>query len=174
MSKEEGTRHKNIEGRKTLAEIDTTILRQRLNWSAQEAEISNLRSEALFVMIMRLEAEISSIRESIKMVLQAEIEIHREVMGLTDNPPHKEATEVNTAKYKTYEATELTNIDEQVLSLLSTGTSMTAREIQNRLNRSREHTSRLLGRLVDIGILKRNRVGRQFVYNLMDKKQSKV
>ena len=62
---------------------------------------------------------------------------------------------------------------EKVLGLITTR-SMTSRDIQMTLGRSREHTSRLLNRLYKDGLVDRNTNSKPFSYIITEKGREKI
>jgi len=60
------------------------------------------------------------------------------------------------------------DITEHVLHLI-TNKSMTSRDIQMALKRSREHTSRMMKKLFDDGLVKRNTKTKPYTYSITDK-----
>lgn len=60
------------------------------------------------------------------------------------------------------------DITEHVLHLI-TNKSMTSRDIQTALKRSREHTSRMMKKLFDDGLVKRNTKTKPYTYSITDK-----
>lgn len=63
---------------------------------------------------------------------------------------------------------EQNDITEHVLRLI-TNKSMTSRDIQMALKRSREHTSRMMKKLFDDGLVKRNTKTKPYTYSITDK-----
>lgn len=68
---------------------------------------------------------------------------------------------------------EPSNITEYVLDLI-TQRPMTSRDIQVALKRSREHTSRLMKRLYDEGLVKRNESTKPYTYSITDKGKERL
>ena len=64
-------------------------------------------------------------------------------------------------------------IAEHVLGLITTK-EMTSRDIQITIGRSREHTSRLMKRLYEDGLVERNTKSKPFTYRITDKGRSKI
>jgi len=65
------------------------------------------------------------------------------------------------------------NATDYVLKLI-TNKSMTSRDIQITLGRSREHTSRLMKKLFDDGYVKRNSNSKPYTYSITNKGKEKV
>jgi len=65
------------------------------------------------------------------------------------------------------------NATDYVLRLI-TNKSMTSRDIQITLGRSREHTSRLMKKLFDDGYVKRNSDSKPYTYSITNKGKEKV
>ena len=66
-----------------------------------------------------------------------------------------------------------TNPTDYVLHLI-TNRSMTSRDIQVTLKRSREHTSRLMKRLFEDGLVQRNTETKPYTYSITEKGKAKV
>ena len=66
-----------------------------------------------------------------------------------------------------------TNPTDYVLHLI-TNKAMTSRDIQITLKRSREHTSRLMKKLFEIGYVQRNTESKPYTYSITEKGRSKV
>ena len=66
-----------------------------------------------------------------------------------------------------------TNPTDYVLHLI-TNKSMTSRDIQVTLKRSREHTSRLMKRLFEDGLVQRNTETKPYTYSITEKGKTKV
>ena len=66
-----------------------------------------------------------------------------------------------------------TNPTDYVLHLI-TNKSMTSRDIQITLKRSREHTSRLMKRLFEDGLVQRNTETKPYTYSITEKGKAKV
>lgn len=69
--------------------------------------------------------------------------------------------------------TESSNITEHALRLI-TQKPMTSRDIQITLRRSREHTSRLLKKLYDEGLVNRNAESKPYTYSISEKGKEKL
>jgi len=65
------------------------------------------------------------------------------------------------------------NATDYVLRLI-TNNSMTSRDIQITLGRSREHTSRLMKKLFEDGYVKRNSTSKPYSYSITQKGKEKV
>lgn len=65
------------------------------------------------------------------------------------------------------------NAIDYVLHLI-TNKAMTSRDIQITLNRSREHTSRLMKKLYDDGYVKRNTNAKPYTYSITEKGKEKI
>jgi len=68
---------------------------------------------------------------------------------------------------------DFNGIAEHVLGLITTK-EMTSRDIQITIGRSREHTSRLLKRLFEEGLVERNSKNKPFTYKITDQGRSKL
>ena len=67
----------------------------------------------------------------------------------------------------------LNNVTDYVLGLI-TDKAMTSRDIQVTLNRSREHTSRLMKRLFEDGFVERNTNTKPYTYSITRKGKEKI
>jgi len=65
------------------------------------------------------------------------------------------------------------NVTDYVLQLI-TNKAMTSRDIQITLKRSREHTSRLMKKLFDDGLVKRNTNTKPYTYSITDKGKERI
>jgi len=155
---------------------DYGVLRDKLDWTAHEAEVANLRSEILMRRMLNLEEDIGKIKESIRMSLDVFMEMDRKlgkveanmiIRGKRMHTRSRKAREGGVAAVSN-EVEMLTDLDRQVLNLLSANGPMSSRDLQVRIGKSREHISRLLGKLVDQDLIERNRSGRQFTYNIIN------
>ncbi|MGQ9514628.1 MAG: helix-turn-helix transcriptional regulator [Thermoproteota archaeon] len=154
-------------------ELDLKVVRNRIDWAAYEAEVANLRSEVIIRKLSELETEISKIKDYLATALEVSLELDRklrEVIILNRTIPNKfikkSIDEKQDVKETRIAEDKFSSTEEKVIELLSLNEGIAAREIQIKLNMSREHISRLLGRLVNKGIVLRSRRGRQFVYRL--------
>lgn len=151
----------------------------RVDWAAYEAEVANLRSEVALGRLKELEAEIMKLREYLATAFEVSAELDRRFSSSVF-----EGKEIKSKKMYQNESSgielpveagnKLSSTEAQVVNLLSSSEGMVAREIQYKLNMSREHVSRLLSRLVDHGVLLRSRKGRQFLYQLKKNSQNSV
>lgn len=158
---------------------DYGVLRDKLDWTAHEAEVANLRSGILMRRILNLEEDIGKIKESIRMSLDVFMEIDKKLGKVEANmvtrgkrTQTKKAREGDIAALSN-EVDRLTDLDRQVLNLLSANGPMSSHDLQVRIGKSREHISRLLGKLVDQELIERNRLGRQFTYNIINADENK-
>jgi len=166
------------EGGKAV-EYDYNMLRDELNWAAHEAEVANLRSEVLMRRLLCLEGDIGKIKEGIKISLDVFLEINKKLGKLEANfSPGEKTIQIRSRKERSAEDAKipddvavgrLSYLEKQVLDLLSSNGPMSAKDLQVKIGKSREHISRLLGKLVDLKIVGRNRSGRQFTYELLDR-----
>lgn len=157
---------------------DYNVLKDELNWTANEAEVANLRSEILLRRMLHLEEDLGKIKESIKMSLDVFMEMDRK-LGIIegDFKLREKRTQIGSRKkHETdivtltngFSGARLTDLDKQVIDLLSTNGPMSSRDLQVKIGKSREHISRLLGKLVDQKFIGRNRLGRKFTYNVLN------
>ena len=65
------------------------------------------------------------------------------------------------------------NLTEHVLHLI-TNRSMTSRDIQITLKRTREHTSRLMKKLFEEGLVQRNTKSKPYTYSITEKGKSRI
>ena len=68
---------------------------------------------------------------------------------------------------------EYTNPTDHVLHLI-TDKDMTSRDIQITLKRTREHTSRLMKKLFEDGLVQRNTESKPYTYSITEKGRSKI
>lgn len=157
---------------------DFNTLRDELNWAAHEAEVANLRSEALMRRMLYLEGDVRKIKESIKMSLDVFFEINRKLGKLEEKlSPVEKHMQIRSRKERRAEDVmtsddvkvgRLSDLEKQVLDLISSNGPMSARDLQAKIGKSREHISRLLGKLVDLEMVRRIRSGRQFTYDVLN------
>jgi predicted transcriptional regulator len=88
-------------------------------------------------------------------------------------PPQNEASEIKKEAERPVPKPRMPNMDfngiaEHVLGLITTG-EMTSRDIQITIGRSREHTSRLMKRLFEEGLVERNIKKKPFTYKITEK-----
>jgi predicted transcriptional regulator len=68
---------------------------------------------------------------------------------------------------------DFNGVTEHVLGLI-TAKEMTSRDIQITIGRSREHTSRLMKRLFEDGLVERNTKKKPFTYKITEKGRAKL
>jgi uncharacterized membrane protein len=151
----------------------------RVDWAAYEAEVANLRSEAALGRLKELEAEIMKLREYLATAFEVSAELDRRFSSSIFEGKEIKSKKMYQNRSSGIElpveaGNKLSSTEAQVVNLLSSSEGMVAREIQYKLNMSREHVSRLLSRLVDHGVLLRSRKGRQFLYQLKKNSQNSV
>lgn len=164
------------DGKATVYEFN--MLRDELNWTAHEAEVANLRSEVLMRRLLYLEEDVGKIKESIKISLDVFLEINRKLGKLEAKlAPGEKHMQIRSRKELRAENAKMSNdvavgrlsdLEQQVLDLLSSNGPMSAKDLQAKIGKSREHISRLLGKLVDLDVVGRNRSGRQFTYDVLN------
>jgi predicted HTH transcriptional regulator len=96
---------------------------------------------------------------------------------VTEKPIEAPKTE-KTSKEEPVSIRRMPNLDhnnaaDYVLHLI-TDKTMTSRDIQITLKRSREHTSRLMKKLFDDGYVKRNTSTKPYTYSITDKGREKI
>lgn len=92
--------------------------------------------------------------------------------------PKKESDEIKKEPTKLVPRQRMPNMDfngvaEHVLGLITTR-EMTSRDIQVTIGRSREHTSRLMKRLFEEGLVERNTKTKPFTYKITEKGKARV
>ncbi|MEO9310039.1 MAG: winged helix DNA-binding protein [Nitrososphaera sp.] len=115
-----------------------------------------------------------------------EKEVPKEIMGMAEpilekkaeSAPKKEVTELKKEPEKPTQRQRMPNMDfngvaEHVLGLITTR-EMTSRDIQVTIGRSREHTSRLMKRLFEEGLVERNTKTKPFTYKITEKGKAKI
>lgn len=157
---------------------DFNILKDELDWTAHEAEVANIRSEVLMRRLLHLEEDVGKVKESVKMSLDIFLEIDRKLGNLEKALllggkiiPNRSSRERRSEIAKMSNE-RLSFLEQQVLDLLSANGPMSARDLQVKIGKSREHVSRILGKLVELEMLRRNRLGRQFTYNVIYERDS--
>ena len=85
-------------------------------------------------------------------------------------PEYKQEKPISTPNIPNIEHTNPTNY---VLQLI-TNKSMTSRDIQITLKRSREHTSRLMKKLFEDGYVQRNTESKPYLYSITEKGLAKI
>ena len=78
-----------------------------------------------------------------------------------------------TNEEKTKPNFDTNDITDQVLHLITTKT-MTSRDIQRTLGKSREHTSRLMKKLFEDGYVNRNTTSKPYTYSITEKGRQKI
>jgi uncharacterized membrane protein len=112
----------------------------------------------------RIEKQVQDINNS-SQKLKKRIEILEEkLINLTELPEIKRETVIPIRREKAMAA--ITETEIRVLELLSNEGGKTAPEIKNRINLSREHTSRLMKKLYEKGYLERETRKIPFIYNI--------
>ena len=96
-------------------------------------------------------------------VQEKEVELSQESEKIPEKP-------VSTPKITNIEHTNPTNY---VLHLI-TNKAMTSRDIQITLKRSREHTSRLMKKLFEDGLVQRNTESKPYTYSITEKGKTKI
>ena len=97
----------------------------------------------------------------------ARSEIHEEVISQPEVVPEKPVSTPSVSN------TAHTNPTDYVLHLI-TNKSMTSRDIQVTLKKSREHTSRLMKKLFEDGYVQRNTESKPYTYSITEKGKTKV
>jgi predicted transcriptional regulator len=108
------------------------------------------------------------VSEKVEPVLEKRVEV----------APRKEVQELKKEPEMPAQKPRLPNMDfngvaEHVLGLITTK-EMTSRDIQITIGRSREHTSRLMKRLFEEGLVERNTKLKPFTYRITDKGKAKL
>jgi len=137
---------------------------------ADPAYVSRLEyyERQLIDMKIRLDAldlEETTPPEPVVQSVKAVIEERRE--ELVEKEPVKPASKPRMPNM------DFNGIVEHVLGLI-TAKEMTSRDIQITIGRSREHTSRLMKRLFEEGLVERNTRQKPFTYKITDKGKAKV
>ncbi len=96
----------------------------------------------------------------------------------TEAAPKKEVEESRKEPERPAQKPRMPNMDfngvaDHVLGLITTR-EMTSRDIQITIGRSREHTSRLMKRLFEEGLVERNTKLKPFTYRITEKGKSKI
>jgi len=120
-----------------------------------------------------------------------DMKIRMDALDLEENPPdkivlekieptvgRKEEVIVNKEPEKQIQKPRMPNMDfngvtEHVLGLI-TRKEMTSRDIQITIGRSREHTSRLMKRLFEEGLVERNTKMKPFTYKITEKGKTRL
>lgn len=92
--------------------------------------------------------------------------------------PKKESPEIKKEPERPAQKPRMPNMDfngvaEHVLGLITTR-EMTSRDIQVTIGRSREHTSRLMKRLFEEGLVERNTKTKPFTYRITEKGKARL
>jgi predicted transcriptional regulator len=111
---------------------------------------------------------LKEVTEQVEPVLEKEAQVE----------PKKDVSEIKKEPEKPAQKQRMPNMDfngvaEHVLRLITTR-EMTSRDIQVTIGRSREHTSRLMKRLFEEGLVERNTKVRPFTYRITEKGKAKV
>jgi predicted HTH transcriptional regulator len=131
-------------------------------------------------MKIRLDAlEIQGIEEnSVDPNLELKEFIQRLIENNESGKPIEVMNEPEIVPVKSISTPKLPNIEhvnptDSVLQLI-TNKSMTSRDIQVTLKRSREHTSRLMKKLFENGLVQRNTKSKPYTYSITEKGKLKV
>jgi predicted transcriptional regulator len=100
------------------------------------------------------------------------IEKKEEKLGKNEEFVPKKEPE-RPAKYPRMPNMDFNGVAEHVLGLITTK-DMTSRDIQITIGRSREHTSRLMKRLYQDGLVERNVKTKPFTYRITDKGKARI
>lgn len=89
-----------------------------------------------------------------------------EVRGQRQRMPRAPKTAIQQGQGGAPKTAEADQLETTILNLLKDGTNMTAIEITSKVNRTREHVSRVLKDMTVTGKLDRTKTGKVFVYSI--------
>ena len=105
-------------------------------------------NQILKVKIELLEGELESIKESLRTCLEAQLQLTQKIKKRKEKGVRRE------------------DVEEKIMEILREKGEATASEIQKIINRTREHTSRLLKKMSEEGLIERRKIGKKYLYSL--------
>lgn len=157
---------------KTKAEISNTFQEQRLEYYERQLIDMKIRLDALEMEGLEKKTEVNEekLKESLREI--ANQQVPEEEPPISEIHQPKKEPEVKTGK-KIVPESESGDITKQVLHLITTK-PMTSRDIQNALNKSREHSSRFLKKLFEDGYVERDTTSKPYTYSITKKGKEKI
>ncbi|OYT66618.1 hypothetical protein B6U74_00295 [Candidatus Bathyarchaeota archaeon ex4484_205] len=105
-------------------------------------------NQILKIKIELLEGELESIKESLRTCLEAQLQLTQKIKKRKEKGVRRE------------------DVEEKIMEILREKGEATASEIQKIINRTREHTSRLLKKMSEEGLIERRKIGKKYLYSL--------
>ncbi|HJM01024.1 MAG TPA: winged helix DNA-binding protein [Nitrosopumilus sp.] len=154
---------------KSSSDIDDPTQIERLEYYERQLIDMKIRLDAL---------EIQGIDEK---PVDPNLELKQFMQGLVENQESKDVEVIKEPEIiikKPVSVPKIPNIEhvsptDYVLHLI-TNKAMTSRDIQITTKRSREHTSRLMKKLFESGLVQRNTESKPYTYSITEKGKSKV
>lgn len=156
---------------KTKTEISNAS-QERLEYYERQLIDMKIRLDALEMEGLEQKTKVNEkkLEESLRETTNQQVPEEEPPISEIHHP--KKEPEVKTSK-KTVPESESSDITKQVLHLITTK-PMTSRDIQNALNKSREHSSRFLKKLFDDGSVKRDTTSKPYTYSITKKGKEKI
>ena len=155
---------------KSKSEMVDAAQTERLEYYERQLIDMKIRLDALEIQGIEQKTEDPNL--DLKQFLEklAKKEVQEEEVVISQEPEKIPEKPVSTPKIPNIEHTNPTNY---VLHLI-TNKAMTSRDIQITLKKSREHTSRLMKKLFEEGLVQRNTETKPYTYSITEKGIAKV
>lgn len=157
---------------KTKTEISNTSQEERLEYYERQLIDMKIRLDALEMEGLEQKTKVNEEKLDESLRETTNQQILEEESPISEIHHHKKESEVKTNK-KIVPESESSDITKQVLHLITTK-PMTSRDIQNALNKSREHSSRFLKKLFDDGYVERDTTAKPYTYSITKKGKERI
>ena len=156
-----------IKSRNEMADVSQS---ERLEYYEKQLIDMKIRLDA--IEIQGIEQKTDNPNLELKQFLEKLVKNESYEMGVED-VNHSEVVPEKPISTPSISSSDYTNPVDHVLHLI-TNKTMTSRDIQITLKRSREHTSRLMKKLFDDGYVERNTETKPYTYSITEKGKTKV
>ena len=156
---------------KTKTETGEISQTERLEYYERQLIDMKIRLDALEIQGIEQKTDNSNteLKQFLEKIVNTEDKSHNKE-ALDDNVVIEPMETISSSVVPKFEPGNLT---EHVLHLI-TNRSMTSRDIQITLKRTREHTSRLMKKLFEEGLVQRNTNSKPYTYSITEKGKSKI
>ncbi|ABX13693.1 winged helix DNA-binding protein [Nitrosopumilus maritimus] len=155
---------------KSKSEMVDTSQSERLEYYERQLIDMKIRLDALEIQGIEQKTEDPNLELKQFLEKLAKNEVQEKEVVTSQEPEKVPEKPVSTPKITNIEHTNPTNY---VLHLI-TNKAMTSRDIQITLKKSREHTSRLMKKLFEEGLVQRNTESKPYTYSITEKGIAKV
>jgi hypothetical protein len=130
--------------------------------------------KSAFMINKKLTEHITTMKEEISNISKTQQNMQKQIASLEESAKTPEPLKIEATREEKGSSVELTETENQIIQFLLTGGPKTAPEVERKIEKTREHTARLMKKLWQEGFIERDTHRIPFIYRANEKLKERI